>query len=82
MTERQLTEADLTSMTPEAIEDARAAGRLRRLLGGAEPVPATGQLTAEHTAVMSPEEIVAAQDAGRLDVLLGRAPATPPSAAA
>ena len=34
---RQLGSTDLQSMTPQEVEDARARGQLRDLLGGADP---------------------------------------------
>lgn len=72
----QLTKTDLTTMTPQAIVQARRDGQLDELLG--KPVPRTSTaedggdapITLEDLATMSNEEIVAARKVGRLAHLM------------
>lgn len=76
----QLTRDDLTGMTPEQINTARAEGRLDTLLGIAHrPRSDADQLTTADLAHMTPEEINTAREAGRLDVLLGIREPDPPA---
>ncbi|MBC2867319.1 hypothetical protein [Streptomyces mexicanus] len=67
----QITEDELTTMSPHEIVEARDAGRLNQILGlPVRDIPADGQLTQENLDQMTPTEIVQARDAGRLDRLL------------
>lgn len=65
--------ASVAGMTPEQVEQARAAGQLQWLLSGQNPpaIPPTGQLGDEHLKAMSPEQIVEAHEQGRFSTLLG-----------
>jgi len=68
----QLAAADLTTMSPQQIVEAQAAGQLNQLLGIPLPadIPTEGQLTREHLAHMTAQQIVDAQQAGRLETLM------------
>ena len=69
----QLDRAALAGMTPQAIEEARKAGRLAQMLGSTPPVDwsqVEGQLGREDLAELSPAEIQQARRGGHLEEIL------------
>lgn len=66
----QLTAADLKTMPPEEVEEARVAGRTRRMNGQPPLPPTRGQLTHDHLALMTPEQVEEARVRGQFEHLL------------
>lgn len=70
----QLSRADLAGMSAEAIVQAKAAGRLDRLLSEGDPAATAAARdraqVREYLRGMSPDQITAARKAGALDPIL------------